>query len=59
MKPIIGLIIIFLLIYYVFLHNKNKIKKKSKNVEPSFKFNLWKIIKYLPLILSYVMIPGW
>ena len=59
MKPIIGLIITFLLIYYVFLHNKNRIKKKSKFIEPSLKFNLWGIIKYLPLIFSYVMIPGW
>lgn len=60
MKPFIGLFIICLLMYYVFIYNN---KKKQKNIEvkqsSSFNFSLWSIIKYLPLIFSYIMIPGW
>lgn len=59
MKPLIGLFIICLLIIYVFILKKKKIKKKIIKEQKSFHLNLWEAIKYLPLIFSYIMIPGW
>ena len=55
MFPLILIIIVLSLIYYVFVYSSNKcVPKKNNNLN---KFSFWDILKYLPIMLSYFFIP--
>ena len=71
MKSVIGIILLMLLLYYVLLSpsKKNHVNvsnvnttinykpKINKGYYPKYGFNFWNIIKYLPLIMSYFVVP--
>ena len=71
MKSVIGIILFMLVLYYVLLSpskkkyvNVSKVNttinykpKINKGYSPKYGFNFWNIIKYLPLIMSYFVVP--